>query len=1020
MSDPAGLPPDDATPSPSNGATRAFAPTILGDTHAHTPEDSAAGDSLWTGLPGYAIQKELGRGGMGVVYLARHDRLNRDVAVKMVLAGAHASHGDLVRFVAEAEATAALSHPNIVQVHEFGQHAGLPYFTLEYVAGGSLEVKVAAKPLPPLEAARLISAVAKAVHYAHGQGIVHRDLKPANILLSNSGEPKVADFGLAKRLNLGDGITRTGAVMGTPYYMAPEQARGDHKSVGPATDVWALGAVLYRVLGGRPPFQAATAALTYHQILHEESVPLRRLVPGLPRDLETICCRCLAKEPEQRYPSAAALAEDLDRYLSDRPILARPAGPIERTVRWSRRNPRVAVLLGLLAVVIATAMVSTTILWQRADDRATEALRERALAVEAKREALISAEIANKAKKDADEQKAIALENFKTAEQEAKKATEVARLLGGIFEASDPLQISGSIGLVTRASGEALTAPAILDRGAALLKQQTLDPAVRAKLLQTIGNAYVALGKYDQAEPLLDDAARALRTFPDAATNAELAATLGSRAWLAHVRGLYPDARKLYQESLAIRDRRPQNVENELAAAATKMQYAILLAAMERFPEAAAMSADVVKTRKRLLAPKHREVALALLSQAIVAFQIGDLATAALSSRSGIEILIETEGDKRLARAVSLLLEGILGEVQDRDLAASERKLVEALELARKVLTDYHFYVVVIRFELAVVQNRINKLDEAEHNFKTCFELAKDHGWLLHPSIGYLVDNITLLLIKRNKGAEAKLIADTWVAAHRAVGRPTVLLADTLTSASSVYLQLHDYDTRKRYLEEADAIYRREPESQGRRARLHNLFGLGYCHHLLCNFADAERYFREFLEARRGQPAGLDIDAAYAAAGIVRSQFRQGTYLPDAPARLTEAQGWVTIPKKGSPPRIIADIALLHSEYARHALDFKTAAKWARAAYDSATARNEDHLQMLFIARELLLCAADSKGWTPSEVADIRATALAAIRWAVELGYANLNALRTDPLYQPLKGNPEFERILEKLAERKE
>src|SRR5262245_27259422 len=319
-------------------------------------------------VPGYEILAELGRGGMGVVYKARHLNLNRIVALKMILAGGHASPEDLQRFLTEAEAVAALQHPNIVQIFEAGHHNGLPFFTLEYVDGGTLTGWVREHPLPAAQAAHLVEQLARGVAYAHDKGIVHRDLKPDNILLgagrSQAGTPetedwvqppnvtladdrrtppvpKITDFGLAKRVKGGSGVTHTGAVMGTPSYMAPEQAEGK-KNVGAAADVYALGAILYRLVTGRPPFQAATPLDTVMQVVSDEPISPRHPQPKLPKDLETICLKCLQKDPAKRYASADALADDLARFLSEEPIQARPVGPVERAVKWARRRPTVA------------------------------------------------------------------------------------------------------------------------------------------------------------------------------------------------------------------------------------------------------------------------------------------------------------------------------------------------------------------------------------------------------------------------------------------------------------------------------------------------------------------------------------------------------------------------------------------------------------------------------------------------------------------------------------------------------
>ncbi len=311
-----------------------------------------------TFIPGYEILSELGRGGMGVVYRARQLSLGRLVAVKTILAGV-ASEDDLVRFRTEAEAVARLQHPNIVQIHEIGESNGRPFFCLEYLEGGSLDRKVRGTPMPAREAAPLVETLARAMHEAHGRGIIHRDLKPGNILLTADGTPKIADFGLAKRLDADSARTLPGAIMGTPAYMAPEQAAGKSHQIGPLSDVYALGAILYECLTGRPPFGGTLPLDTLFQLTREEPVSPRRLQGGLPRDLETICLKCLEKEPRKRYASALALADDLRRFVEGRPIEARPVGLPGRAWRWGKRNPALA-MATLLAVFLLLAVAGVS------------------------------------------------------------------------------------------------------------------------------------------------------------------------------------------------------------------------------------------------------------------------------------------------------------------------------------------------------------------------------------------------------------------------------------------------------------------------------------------------------------------------------------------------------------------------------------------------------------------------------------------------------------------------------------
>jgi WD40 repeat protein/tetratricopeptide (TPR) repeat protein len=311
-------------------------------------------------VPGYDIIAEVGRGGMGVVYKAHHRHLNRIVALKMILAGSHAGPMELVRFRQEAETVARLQHPNIVQIYEVGAHAGHSYLALEFVEGGTLAQKAAGSPQPPRDAARLVELVARAVDYAHQNGVVHRDLTPNNVLLTPDGAPKLSDFGLARRLGDCDGLTATGAILGTPGYLAPEQVSGDKADIGRATDVYALGAILYVLLTGRPPFQAASLIETLRQTETAEPAPPRRLREEVPRDLETVCLKCLEKQPSRRYASAAELADDLRRFLADEPIRARPVSQTERAWRWCRRNPWLAGLSAVVAaLVVAVALIST-------------------------------------------------------------------------------------------------------------------------------------------------------------------------------------------------------------------------------------------------------------------------------------------------------------------------------------------------------------------------------------------------------------------------------------------------------------------------------------------------------------------------------------------------------------------------------------------------------------------------------------------------------------------------------------
>lgn len=408
-------------------AYREATPGIESDQTLMSHAAGKASPSMPQLIPGYEMVKELGRGGMGVVYLARQQSLNRLVALKMILSGQHASEIDLARFKTEAEAVAQLQHPHIVQVIETGDHQGTPWFSMEFVAGGSLERRLQGRPLPPREAARITSMLCEAVGHAHSRGVLHRDLKPGNILvheveshstmsdstqkpgrLAGKGNTvvldsinespvgsaqqipvtlKITDFGLAKQVEEGKTIigskTQAGTVMGSPSYMAPEQAAGDLAHVGPAVDIYALGAMLYEMLTGRPPFRASTALDTLLQVMNDEPVPPTRLMPRLPKDIETICLKCLAKDPKKRYHNVTELDADIQRFLSDEPILARPISWWERTWKAAKRRPTLTGLI-FTAIAAVSAIIAIILI-----DHAT-LQRERNIAKDERDKALVA------------------------------------------------------------------------------------------------------------------------------------------------------------------------------------------------------------------------------------------------------------------------------------------------------------------------------------------------------------------------------------------------------------------------------------------------------------------------------------------------------------------------------------------------------------------------------------------------------------------------------------------------------
>ncbi len=329
---------------------------VLGVIHSDPNRTMAAAESddgeaeSYPQIPGYDITRIIDQGGMGVVFEARQLKPPRTVALKMI-SNAHAGPKITARFRIEAEAAAKLQHPNFVQIFQVDEVKGRPFFSMEYVTGGSLAQLLTLRSLPARQAAELAETLARAVHFAHSHGIVHRDLKPANIMLAADGTPKIADFGLAKRLDDDSAHTHTGEILGTPSYMAPEQAEGKKHVIGPATDVYALGAMLYEMLAGRPPFLGSNPLDTLRQVARCEPVPPSRLA-AVPRDLEAICLKCLEKSPSHRYASAQSLADDLRRFLSGQPVTARPIGPMRRVGKVLRRHPQAVALILLASVFL--------------------------------------------------------------------------------------------------------------------------------------------------------------------------------------------------------------------------------------------------------------------------------------------------------------------------------------------------------------------------------------------------------------------------------------------------------------------------------------------------------------------------------------------------------------------------------------------------------------------------------------------------------------------------------------------
>ena len=554
------------------------------------PGDSAA-PGEWPAVPGYEILGELGKGGMGVVYRARHRGLERVVALKMIRAGAQAGAEDLARFRSEAALQAQLQHPNVVQIFEVGEADGCPYFALECVDGASLDKRIAGTPQPPRAAAQLVETLARAVQQAHDKGLVHRDLKPANILLQKSEmqnsksekgsevsdfgfrisdfTPKVSDFGLAKRLEGEAGQTQTGAVVGTPSYLAPEQAWGRLKEIGPATDVYALGTILYELLTGRPPFKGATTLDTVMQVRHQEPVAPRHLLVSVPRDLETICLKCLHKDPAKRYARALDLADDLRRFQTGEPIRARPVSVWERGIKWARRQPAVAALLGVVVLVLFGGTAAGV--WYGKHER-ERADRERAL------------------HQDAEGQRELA------EKHEAQTRAVLRFFQERVLAAARPKGQHGGLGKNT-------TIRVALDAAEPAIAEAFPDqPGLEASVRDALGLTYLYLAEYEAAVKQIKQALTFLRqdrgpTHPDTLSSLNnLAATYLEM-------GRPADALPLFEEIL--REQQVQRGPDHPETLGAMNNLAATYQAMRRLPDAVPLYEEVLKRCKAKLGPNH-------------------------------------------------------------------------------------------------------------------------------------------------------------------------------------------------------------------------------------------------------------------------------------------------------------------------------------------------------------------------------------------------------------------------------
>ncbi|MFO0823558.1 MAG: protein kinase [Gemmataceae bacterium] len=647
-------------------------------------------------IPGYEILGELGRGGMGVVYRARDLRLNRPTAIKMLLGGQYADPFAQVRFLGEAEIVALIHHPNVVQVFEFGQHDGLPFFVLEFVEGVTLAKKLhEVRRFSPRAAAEMVAKLADAIAAAHAKGIVHRDLKPANVLLNAQGEPKVTDFGLAK-VGRSD-MTASGAIMGTPDYMSPEQAAGRTKEISTATDVYALGVILYELLTGRTPFKGESPMETIQRVLTCDPEWPCSIVSTISRDLETICLKCLERNPEKRYSTAEALAADLRAYLEGRPIAARPNSSLEIAVKWARRRPTMAALLlvSLLGVCgIVWKYVDAEEQRAIAEARRIDAEQQKKFAEEQQREAEEHERVAEARRIEAEQQKQIAEARRKEAEEQRETAIAVSAFLGGLFEDADPLALTGRM-FGTQNQGEgAVTAAQIVDRAALKLKTELKDqPRIRAALLDCIGGVYLDQGRAKEAEPLILEAVQ-LRQQLFGDDHLDMAMSMQSLGILHLSTGELEKAGQAFERALALR--RKYFPANHALIGDTLFYLGVQRLYMSENAQAEPLLEECLKIRRKHDGRPTRELALVLLIMGQLHFQNNDPA-------KGLPILVEAAtimdslgGKNDFSAIVSLFIKAQFASKFGSPKRAREL-YKEADAKATKILGQDHYVLVATR-----------------------------------------------------------------------------------------------------------------------------------------------------------------------------------------------------------------------------------------------------------------------------------------------------------------------------------
>jgi tetratricopeptide (TPR) repeat protein/tRNA A-37 threonylcarbamoyl transferase component Bud32 len=796
----------------------------------------------------YELLEEIARGGMGVVYRARQLSLNRTVAVKMILAGQLASAADVQRFRTEAEAAANLQHPNIVAIHEVGEHDGQHYFSMDYVEGRDLARLISdlRSPIPDFQrTGRYVKAIAEAIQYAHDHGTLHRDLKPSNVLIDANDEPRITDFGLAKRLSSKSEIrnpkseidlTLSGQVLGSPNFMPPEQAAGKRGQVGPHSDVYSLGAILYHLLTARPPFLAETLTETLQQVQHTDPILPRLLNPAVPRDLETICLKCLEKEPRRRYENASALAMDIQRYLNHEPVAARPPTRLYRLQKLVRRNK----LAFAAAAAIAIALVSGLAV------AAWGLMRERA--------ARASAEAAEKA-----------------ARTEAAKSQQVAQFFKEMLQSVRP---SVALGRDTTLMQE------ILDKAVLRVpKELTNQVEIQAELYNSIGIVYLELARYREAEEILRKSLAIRRKLfgnehlvvRDSLAN--LMVALGKQ-------GKINEAEATAREGLAITRRLLGNESAEVAGFLNDV--AGTLERRGKLAEAETLFRDALQIRRKTLGSENPEVAQSLANLANALSARGKLAEAESTSRQGLMMRKKLFGTEHPDVARSLNDLALVLQKQGK-LTEAEGMGLEAVTLYRKLFPVDHPDVLIALQTMADVFDQEHKALEAEGMYRDALAMQRRLVGKENTEVARTLNNLAMVLEPQGKLAEAaELLRESLAIVRRTRGHERPEAATLLSNLSVVLRKQGNLEEAEITGREALSILRKVRGNEDRDvARLLNRLALVL--EAAGKLDDAEAKLREALALHQKLLGNKHPEATTSLENLANALYKQAKYAEAEP-----------------------------------------------------------------------------------------------------------------------------------------